>query len=116
KNSVSQALSGKDGVSEETRNLVVKTAKEMGYIYTTSRNSAQTQTYTGNIGLIASDFAFSMKGFFGEIYLRIQQEANLMGKNLLIYSVSPTDERTLTLPNFIQNKEVDGMLILSHIS
>ncbi|MBO1005151.1 substrate-binding domain-containing protein [Pseudogracilibacillus auburnensis] len=114
KNSVSQALSGKDGVSEETRSLVIKTAKEMGYKYTNNRSSAQNQTHTGNLGLIASDFAFSMKGFFGEIYLRIQQEANLMGKNLLIYSVSPTDENALTLPHFIQNKEVDGILILSH--
>lgn len=33
KNSVSQALSGKDGVSEETRQLIIDTANEMGYTY-----------------------------------------------------------------------------------
>ena len=30
RNSVSQALSGKDGVSEETRRKIIKTAEEMG--------------------------------------------------------------------------------------
>lgn len=116
KNSVSQALGGKDGVSEETRKLIEATAKEMGYTYSNTRRTIQRSEITGNIGLIASDFAFSMKGFFGEIYLRIQQEANLMGMNLLIYSISPSDEQNLTLPHFIQNKEVEGILILSHTS
>ncbi|MGV2794728.1 LacI family DNA-binding transcriptional regulator, partial [Clostridium perfringens] len=34
KNSVSQALSGKDGVSEETRRKIMRAADEMGYVYT----------------------------------------------------------------------------------
>ncbi len=37
KNSVSQALTGKDGVSEATRALVKETAERLGYVYRKSR-------------------------------------------------------------------------------
>ena len=39
KNAVSQALSGKDGVSEDTRKKVMETAESLGYIYKKSKVS-----------------------------------------------------------------------------
>jgi LacI family transcriptional regulator len=115
KNSVSQALRGKDGVSEETRELVMRVAKEMGYQYPDSRKQAS-QKRTGNIGLIASDRAFSFKNFFGEIYLSIEKEVLKRGMHLHIQSIHQEQKNRLILPAFIENKTVDGVLILSHIS
>ncbi|AJS61743.1 substrate-binding domain-containing protein [Paenibacillus sp. IHBB 10380] len=114
KNSVSQALSGKDGVSEETRNLIQKTADEMGYMYPQSRK-LKIKKGTGNIALIASDFAFSQTNFFGEIYLTIERETALRGMNLHIQSISQEAIDQLILPSFLENQNVDGILILSHI-
>ncbi|MDO3411465.1 LacI family DNA-binding transcriptional regulator [Saccharibacillus sp. CPCC 101409] len=118
KNSVSQALSGKDGVSEETRRTVVRTAAEMGYAYSENRGRRREDSAqeSGSIALIASDFAFSQKGFFGEIYLTIEDEAARRGKNLLIQSVSRQAADSLTLPSFIESGGVEGVLILSHIT
>jgi LacI family transcriptional regulator len=116
KNSVSQALSGKDGVSEETRMKILKTAEEMGYTYTTRNAQAQAVPETKTIGLIASEFTFSLKTFFGEIYLAIEREAQRNNVNLLIQSITPIAKGQLALPSFIQNGTVDGILILSHIS
>lgn len=117
KNSVSQALSGKPGVSEETRQLVFKKAKEIGYHYpSTNGGSSHEAKSTGNIALIASEFAFSMKSFFGEIYLSIEEEVTKRNRNLLIQSVNDQSRDQLILPPFIENGEVDGVLILSHIS
>ncbi|WP_249436014.1 LacI family DNA-binding transcriptional regulator [Paenibacillus sp. Marseille-Q4541] len=120
KNSVSQALSGKDGVSEETRKLVIQTADALGYIYTGSRKKSFDQessyTNTGSIALVATDFAFSQRGFFGEIYLTVEQEVQRGGKKLLIQSISQQMMNEGTLPPFIEQKEVDGILILSHLS
>jgi LacI family transcriptional regulator len=115
KNSVSQALRGKDGVSEETRELVKRVAKEMGYQYPETRRQ-QKQRKTGSIGLIASDRTFSFKSFFGEIYLSIEKEVLKRGMNLHIQSVNQEQKEQLILPSFIENKTVDGILILSHIS
>ncbi|MCA1010673.1 substrate-binding domain-containing protein [Halobacillus halophilus] len=117
KNSVSQALSGKPGVSEETRSLVHKVAKEKGYRYSrSSQPSLPNEQKTGNIALIASEFAFSMKSFFGEIYLSVEEEVNNRNKNLLIQSINKQSKEKLKLPSFIENGQVDGILILSHIS
>ncbi|GGF29737.1 LacI family transcriptional regulator [Halobacillus andaensis] len=117
KNSVSQALTGKPGVSDELRKLVHQVAKELGYKYNRSVTTrSYNQVQSGNIALIASDFAFSMKSFFGEIYLTIEEEVNKRNKNLLIQSINKQSKESLTLPSFIENKEVDGVLILSHIS
>ncbi|MDN4071727.1 substrate-binding domain-containing protein [Fictibacillus terranigra] len=117
KNSVSQALSGKPGVSEATRKLVEKTAQEMGY---SGKKSVVANglagTGTGTIGLIASDYAFSLKSFFGEIYLSIEKEVAARGMNLLIQSVNTEARDHLVLPSFIAEGKVDGVLILSHIS
>lgn len=115
KNSVSQALSGKAGVSPATRKKIQKKAIELGYHYKTM-DSRSDSHQTGNIGLIASDFAFSLQSFFGEIYLSVEKEATNRGLNVLIQSISNDMRDNLTLPAFIENKQVDGVLILSHIS
>ncbi|MBH0156732.1 LacI family DNA-binding transcriptional regulator [Fictibacillus sp. 5RED26] len=115
KNSVSQALSGKAGVSPATRKKIQKTANELGYRYKTMASRSDSHQ-TGNIGLIASDFAFSLQSFFGEIYLSVEKEATNRGLNVLIQSISNEMRDNLTLPSFIENKQVDGVLILSHIS
>lgn len=114
KNSVSQAISGKDGVSEETRKLILDTAEQMGYIYQAGRKKSQSET-SGYIALIASDFAFAQKGFFGEIYLSVEQEARQRGKQLLIQSIDQESEQALILPTILENQGVEGILILSHL-
>jgi LacI family transcriptional regulator len=116
KNSVSQALSGKPGVSEETRLLVQKTAEELGYQYQTNRkNKRAEKNAPKNIALIASEYAFSLS-FFGEIYLSIEKELKDRQMNLFIESINDDSKRNLILPTLLTNHEIDGILILSHIS
>ncbi|PPA69882.1 LacI family DNA-binding transcriptional regulator [Jeotgalibacillus proteolyticus] len=114
KNSVSQALSGKPGVSEETRKVIKEAADKLGYQYRTAGKNLSTERK--NIGLIASDFAFSHRQFFGEIYLSTEKEATKRGMDLTIQSISSRLKDEMILPSFIENKSVDGLLILSHIS
>ncbi|MBO7746905.1 LacI family DNA-binding transcriptional regulator [Paenibacillus sp. MWE-103] len=119
KNSVSQALTGKPGVSEETRRLIVRTAAEMGYTYAKRQAAEDAPSRTGSkrtVALIASDYAFSMKSFFGDIYLSIDKELNRRGYGLVIQSISPEQAASLALPSFLQDRSVDGVLILSHIT
>lgn len=115
KNSVSQALSGKDGVSEATRQLVIKTAEELGYRYVRRRTSVS-RTPARRVGLIASEMTFSLQTFFGEMFLSLEREAHRHGISLMIQSVTPAARDGLELSPFIQDRQVDGLLILSHIS
>ncbi|WP_221567155.1 LacI family DNA-binding transcriptional regulator [Alkalihalobacillus sp. TS-13] len=117
KNSVSQALSGKPGVSEETRKQIYQMADELGYRYTPRiTTTTDTPSESGKIALIASDFAFSLESFFGEIYLSVEREVHRHDKTLLIQSVSQQARDELILPSFIEDRSVDGVLVLSHIS
>ncbi|MFS0821505.1 substrate-binding domain-containing protein [Bacillus sp. 1P02SD] len=114
KNSVSQALTGKGGVSTDTKELVERTAAELGYVYKGKKTPKENRQLT--IGLIATEFAFSMKSFFGEIFLSVEQNAINNGVNLLIQSISESAKNDLILPSFIEEKRVDGVIIVSHIS
>ncbi|MDM5153108.1 LacI family DNA-binding transcriptional regulator [Bacillus sp. DX1.1] len=116
KNSVSQALTGKPGVSEETRKRVQQAAQELGYEYPKSKTVLKTRKQTKDIALIASDFAFSAKSFFGEIYLSIEKEARKRNLNLFIQPINKEAINNLELPSFIEDRSVDGVLILSHLS
>jgi LacI family transcriptional regulator len=114
KNSVSQALSGKPGVSEETRQRVIQMAKELGYTY--SNNKFLNKDKPKNIALIASNHTFSLKSFFGEIYLNVEREINRRGYTLLIQSINEDYKDQLILPPIIKNNQIDGIIVLSHIS
>lgn len=114
KNSVSQALSGKDGVSEETRQLIIDTANEMGYIYSRGRKS--TEEEVGTFAILASEFAFSKRNFFGEIYLSIEKEAAKRNKRMVIQSIDKHSSENLILPPILLDQSVEGVLILSHIT
>jgi LacI family transcriptional regulator len=114
KNSVSQALSGKDGVSEETRQLVQKVADELGYAYITKK-PGKTQTLN-SIALIASDYTISLKGFFGEIYLSIEKELQKRGMHLFVKAIDNESIVQLKLPSLFDLQEIDGVIIMSHLS
>ncbi|GAA0315857.1 LacI family DNA-binding transcriptional regulator [Bacillus carboniphilus] len=118
KNSVSQALTGKSGVSEETRRMVIEKANELGYKYKGQPQSSlqPIQSEPKTIALIASEFAFSQTAFFGQIYLSVEKLIKQEGFRLLIQSITSDARDSLELPDFIENKSVNGIIILSHIS
>ena len=107
KNMISQALSGKDGVSEDTRQKVIETADILGYIYKKSKN-----TEINKIALVGSTKTFSLD-FFGGICLSTQSELSELNMELTIISISDEDIKNNIIPQGIY--ESDGILILSHI-
>lgn len=113
KNSVSQALTGKPGVSEKTREKVIETAKKLGYMYTPS--TGKSGSSRGIIGLIASEYVFTENNFFGAIHLSIDKEVKSRHCGLLIHSVDRNSEEQEIIPPFVQERQVDGLLILSHL-
>src|SRR5690554_3618799 len=66
---VSKALSGKEGVSEELRKKIIQTAKDMGYRKNLVAKDMRDGT-THNVGILISER--HMKGDCA--YMRIQQE------------------------------------------
>lgn len=111
KNTVSQALSGKPGVSEETRRKIIECAERMGYRYQQKQSVVQ----RGYIGLVATESVIQHSGFFAEIYLGIEKELKARGFHLLVNTIQQEQVEQLVLPPFITNSDVDAVIVLSQL-
>ncbi|OTN75478.1 hypothetical protein A5886_000548 [Enterococcus sp. 8G7_MSG3316] len=108
KNSVSQALRNKSGVSQKTKDLVCKKAEELGYKYKKSNAKVMHHSFL----LIATEFAFSQTSFFGEIVKSIFIEAQSSNHQVSTYTITDRDIRLFSLPKNLEN--YDGIIVLSH--
>lgn len=113
---VSKALANKEGVGDDLRKQIKELAEELGY--KTKKNSAfSTGKITGNIGIL---IPFKFFGLNNSFYWYI---FNFLSKELLsrnYYSImellSDQDEENLVLPRMLQDKKVDGIIVLGQIS
>ena len=105
--SVSRALNGLKGVSEETRQKVKKIAEEMEYTpNAVARGLVQKQT--GTLGLILPDIT---NPFYPEIARGVEERASLAGYNTFLcntnYDLSKEESYLLNL----LEKRVDGIIL-----
>lgn len=109
---VSRALDGYSDVSEETRQRVIKVAKEMGY--TPSRNARQLRRQrTDTIGYImpTSQPRFA-DPFFSEFIAGLGDEASAQNLDLLITRAPPNQEgEQVVYQRWIQGRRVDGIVL-----
>ncbi len=112
KNSVSQALRDKNGVSEETKKKVAEAADKLGYFYNKSFSSINSQRH---FLLIATEFALSQTSFFGKILTGLKNGLELNGDSLVIETIHAEAIQNCELPVSLLNEKFDGIFILSHI-
>ncbi|MGC1379001.1 MAG: LacI family DNA-binding transcriptional regulator, partial [Anaerolineales bacterium] len=109
---VSRALDGYDDVAEQTRQLVVRTAQEMGY--TPNRAARQLRRRRADtIGYIlpAAKPAFSGT-FLSEFISGLGDEAALHNYDLLISAAEPNSmEEHTTYQRWVQSGKVDGVVL-----
>ncbi|MGC9267065.1 LacI family DNA-binding transcriptional regulator, partial [Listeria ivanovii] len=84
KNSVSQALGNKNGVSEQTKLAVFKMADELGYKY---KKEIAREVVKEKFALLATSFALSQRSFFGEIIDNMKQSIIAHQGELVIFPV-----------------------------
>ncbi|MGY3748793.1 LacI family DNA-binding transcriptional regulator [Vagococcus acidifermentans] len=108
RNSVSQALRDKDGVSEETKKAVIKTAHLLGYEYESKTKDK------GKLLLMATEFAFSQTSFFGKIVASVKKHCEINKFSLDTCTLSADMIDKLLLPQNLS--DYAGVLIMSHSS
>ena len=106
---VSKALNGKEGVGSALRSKIIDTAEQMGY--TVSRLDEKTDSLV--IGIINS-YLYLQRGssFYWSLYERLLghlSETNNMG---VLEVISQKDQDQLNPPKIVQNKKVDGLIIM----
>ena len=110
--SVSKALRGKDGVSDELRARIEQTAQELGYI--TKPESAAPKGFT--IGILTSERYLSRgTSFYWSLYERLLLHLT-NGKDFgMLEVVSDADERGCTIPRIILENRVQGIIIMGKL-
>ncbi len=113
---VSKALSGKEGVSEDLRKKIIKTAEEMGYMMNSSAKALKTHR-TGNIGIITTElFLEEDESFYTKICKNIYLEANKHMLDVIVTVLTKKEEKSLELPQMCKERKVDGILLVGQIS
>lgn len=108
---VSKALSGQKGVSEELRKKIKELADEMGYVPLHSAQKNKTKSYT--IGLISLEHYFAkFASFYWKMYQEVTTKAVKKSCFTMLEVVSAADEAALEPPKLLQEERVDGIIII----
>lgn len=111
---VSKALSGKTGVSEQMRERIKILALEMGYVSPKNEKNEERKSY--NIGVLLAEY-YTEK--YITFYWKLYQKINMIAVNqncfVLLEILNSEDEKNLTVPKLIRENKVDGFLVLGGI-
>ena len=96
---VSKALSGQKGVSEEVREKIHSIAEELGYQQPSAARKSQNQK-SYNIGILISErFLDKYESFYWQMYQSVATRAT-------------AEEENGRLPKLVQERKVDGIIVI----
>jgi LacI family transcriptional regulator len=109
---VSRALDGYKDVAEETRQLVVRTAQEMGYVPNRAARQLRRRR-SDTIGyILPEDTPRFSDPFFAEFLAGLGDEATVCGFDLLVSAAPPGSEaERLAYESWTRGRKVDGVVL-----
>ncbi len=116
---VSNALAGRDGVSEQVREQICKTAEEMGYkpSNTGSKKKSELPKMGKTVAILTSErFIGSMGTFYWELTANISNKLSAANVVLMYESISRESEKDIILPPTVAEKKVDGAIVIGQIT
>ncbi len=111
--SVSKAISGREGISESVRELIIKTARDMGYVYTSPKLKGRAHY---NIGVMVSQTFISDSAFYSRLFQNLAIEFGKKGHSCTLEIISHRNEREGILPGNVAGGRMDGIIVLGPIS
>lgn len=113
---VSKALSGQKGVSEEMREKIKKLADEMGYRPPSAARRAISQARSYNIGvLIEEEYLDKYESFYWKIYQQVAICALNCECFAMMEVVSSHMEEQLEVPKVIREQKVHGIIVIGRM-
>ncbi|NGZ76724.1 LacI family DNA-binding transcriptional regulator [Saccharibacillus alkalitolerans] len=116
KNAVSLALSGKKGVSEEVRQTVLKTAKELDYRLSGSGLAGEEKGNARNVLVLVPERIVSYADnehfrFFHDMLWILEESIRARGCNAVIARIDGEMERDRVLPGLFEDVEHAGVIL-----
>ncbi|MFV0503116.1 MAG: LacI family DNA-binding transcriptional regulator [Lachnospirales bacterium] len=111
--SVSKALSGKDGISDELRVKIINKANALGY--RTSLTQKNNLLNNPIIGIIAPEYFFKGNQYYCDCFAEIVQLLEENQYSAILKIISHDEINNKDIPRMIENKLVDGIIFLAEI-
>lgn len=108
---VSKALSGQKGVSDELRAKIKTLADEMGYIPIHSSQGERTKSYTIGVVTFESYFA-KFASFYWKMYQELATRAVKQNCFTMLEVISNHDEDNCIVPKIIEGERADGIIVI----
>lgn len=112
---VSKALGGKEGVSDEVRAQIIELARKMGYPMKEESETESVPSYT--VGILNSAL-FLEKGhsFYWTLYERLLAHMSDQGDFGMLEAVSKQDEQMCVAPRLLKDNRVDALILMGPFS
>lgn len=108
---VHNALTGRKGVSEEVRERILRTAREMGYFQNQRKGGS-----LRNIGVVISErYLADYMTFYWKIYMEIALAAPDRNCAVMAEVLKHEAERERRLPCFVEEGAVEGLIVMGEI-
>lgn len=107
---VSKALAGKSGVSEEMRQKIIALAEEMGYVNPLAAQAAEKRAL--DIGILVPEHFFGKESYYAMFYKQLVRSLTEAGHFALMELISREDEEQLSLPNLLKRGHADALILL----
>ncbi len=116
---VSNALAGRDGVSEQMRKSICETAEKMGYKPSNSKNERRRNVMPKigkNVGIITAERFVGERGtFYWELTANISNRLSQLNVCTIYECIKTETENSGFLPNMITENKVDGVIVIGQI-
>ena len=116
---VSNAIAGRDGVSDETRKKICETAEKMGYKPSNTkigRKRSYIQHYGKNVGILTSERFVGARGtFYWELTAGISDKLSQLNISTVFECVKRESELKGTLPNMAYDNKVDAIIVIGQV-
>ena len=109
---VSKALSGQKGVSEEVREKIRSIAEELGYQQPSAARKSQNQK-SYNIGILISErFLDKYESFYWQMYQSVATRATAKECFTMLEVIGMSEEENGRMPKLVQERKVDGIIVI----
>lgn len=116
---VSNALAGRDGVSEQMRQKITETAEEMGYRPSNTKGGRKKNNIlkiSKNVGILTSERFVGARGtFYWELTALISNKLSALNVITVYECVTANSEKNAILPNMITENKVDGVIVIGQV-
>ena len=116
---VSNALAGRDGVSEQMRKKICETAEKMGYKPSNTKSERKRLSMSKvskNVGILTSERFVGARGtFYWELTASISNQLAQLNICTVYECVTADSETNGILPNMVTDGKVDGVIVIGQV-